>query len=80
MDKLSKLLKKLTQEERKILEATLLNLLSGDVASFDIKKLRGVKNVYRVRIGTLRIIFSKNKDDIQVLDVSRRSEKTYKDF
>ncbi len=80
MDKLSKLLKKLTKQERKSLQTVLTKLLSGDTASLDIKKLKGVEDIYRARIGNIRIIFRKEKRDIRVLDISRRDDNTYRDL
>lgn len=80
MDKLSKLLKKLSSKERERLEETLVVLLSGKASSLDIKKLKGVADVYRVRVGTLRIILQKDDDAFQVLEVSRRDENTYKKY
>src|SRR3989344_1809659 len=46
----------------------------------DIKKLSGYSDVYRVRTGNIRIIFLDDKRHAEVLEISRRSEKTYKDF
>jgi mRNA interferase RelE/StbE len=80
MDKLEKLLKKLSAKERDHLEQVLALLLSGDTASLDIKKLKGVDDVYRVRVGTLRIIFQKQKKEIRILEVSRRDESTYNSY
>ena len=80
MDRLGKLLKKLTPKERTHLEEVLTLLLSGNTASLAIKKLKGVENVYRVRSGNLRIIFQKQDDEIFVLEVSRRNEGTYKNL
>ena len=80
MDKLAKLLKKLSVKERERLEETLMLLVSGDVSSLDIKKLKGVDDVYRVRIGALRVIFQKQNKEIRILEVSRRDEGTYKNY
>ena len=55
-------------------------LVSGDVSTLDIKKLKGVDDIYRVRIGNLRIIFKKEPKDIRILDIGRRDENTYRDF
>lgn len=77
MDRISKLLKKLPQKEREYLESILEALLAGKTKSLDIKKLKGVADVYRVRAGTLRIIFQKNGSDIRLLEISRRDENTY---
>ncbi len=80
MDKITKLLKKLSSKERERLEEVLALLISGDTSSLDIKKLKGVNDVYRARTGDLRIIFEKQGKEILVLEVSRRDEGTYKNF
>lgn len=76
MDRLTKFLKKLSPKEREHLEKVLDLLISDKTGSLDIKKLKGVDDVYRVRVGTIRIIFQK-KGDVRVLEVSRRDENTY---
>ena len=80
MDKISKLLKKLSSRERERLQEILVLLVSGNTSSLDVKKLKGVNDVYRVRTGDLRIIFEKHGKEILVLEVSRRNEDTYKNF
>lgn len=80
MDKLSKLLKKLSAKEREQLEQTLARLLSGETKTLDIKKLKGVEDIYRARAGSLRIIFSKNESGIRLLEVARRNEGTYRNY
>ncbi len=80
MDKLIKLLKKLSSKERKRLEETLAVLISGDTSTLDIKKLKGVDDVYRARVGALRVIFQKQNKEIRILEISRRDEGTYKNY
>jgi len=80
MDKLTKLLKKLSEKQREYLEEVLYALVSGKTPALDIKKLKGVEEVYRVRVGDIRIIFQKNGGDIRVLEISRRDECTYKNY
>ncbi len=82
MDKLQKLLKRLSPKEREQLEKLLKKLLAGETKNLDIKKLKGTADVYRARTEELRVIFTKQKGSarVQVLDVSRRNEKTYQDF
>ncbi|KND50399.1 MAG: hypothetical protein AB202_01960 [Parcubacteria bacterium C7867-007] len=80
MDKLGKLLKKLSQNDRDRLEEVLTLLISGDTSSLDIKKLKGVTDVYRVRTGDMRVIFQKQGKELFVLEVGRRDEGTYKKF
>jgi mRNA-degrading endonuclease RelE of RelBE toxin-antitoxin system len=80
MDRLTKLLKKLTPKERTQLEEVLSSLLSERLTGLDIKKLKGRDDIYRVRSGALRIIFRKDSGEIRVLDAARRGETTYRDF
>jgi mRNA-degrading endonuclease RelE of RelBE toxin-antitoxin system len=80
MDKIGKLLKKLLPKERERLEEVLTMLISGKVSSLNIKKLKGANEIYRVRVGSLRIIFQKQHKDIRILEVSRRDENTYEKY
>ncbi|HRH24069.1 MAG TPA: type II toxin-antitoxin system RelE/ParE family toxin [Candidatus Paceibacterota bacterium] len=80
MDKIAKLLKKLSPKERERLEEVLGLLISGTTSSLDIKKLKGADEVFRVRLGESRIIFQKRGGEIRILEVSRRDESTYKNY
>ena len=80
MDKIQKLLKRLGQKEFKAVFEALQKIKTGNVASLNIKKLTGHTNIYRARVQDIRIIFLANKERIEILDISRRSEKTYRDF
>ncbi|HEY4488909.1 MAG TPA: hypothetical protein VJA87_00270 [Candidatus Paceibacterota bacterium] len=82
MDKLTKLFKRLSQKEKDRLDETITNIIAGKIGTLDLKKLKGIEDTYRVRSGTFRIIFRKRSgmDDIEVLEVSRRDEHTYKNL
>jgi mRNA-degrading endonuclease RelE of RelBE toxin-antitoxin system len=80
MDKTEKLLKKLSEKDFIVIQNTLEKILTQNTEALDIKKLSGQSDIFRVRVGTLRIIFLKKKDDIEVLEISRRSGKTYKSY
>jgi len=75
-----KFLKRLGAKEFASVEATLQKIQSGDTKSLDIKKLSGYQDVYRIRIKKIRIIFLANESRIEVLEIGRRSEKSYKNF
>ena len=77
MDKISKALKKLTAKERSELKIILTRIKSGKFDGFDIKKLKGEDNIFRIRKGKLRIIFIKKDDKISLLAIERRSNNTY---
>ena len=80
MDKIQKLLKRLTAKEYDAIFQALQNIQTGNVVSLDIKKLSGHRDIYRARIQNIRIIFLANEHGTEILDISRRSEKTYKNL
>jgi len=80
MDKLVKFLRKLNSEELSLIEKVLVEIKRNNVAQYDVKKLTGHNDIYRLRIQRFRIIFKKDKDSIDILDIARRNESTYKDY
>lgn len=80
MDKIQKFLLKLSKEERTLLAETIKSIHEGKTKELNTKKLAGYKDIYRVRVGQIRIIYKKKKDDIQILETSFRSEKTYRKY
>lgn len=80
MDKLTKLYKTLSPKERLLVAKAFSLLIAGDFQALDIKKLKGVEDVYRARIGRIRVIFHKEGSAVEILDVSRRNENTYRNY
>jgi len=80
MDKITKALKKLSPKEKKQVKKLLLLIQNNSWETLDIKKLKGYKDIYRVRKGDIRIIFRLKKEQIFILALERRSEKTYRNF
>jgi mRNA interferase RelE/StbE len=80
MDRIKKALDKLSLKERAILKSILLKLYDGKLLGMDIKKLKGHDDVFRIRKGGLRIIYRQKDEEISILTIERRSEKTYRDF
>jgi len=82
MDKNQKFLRKLHRKEFDDVQATLLKLNLGldYIKNLDVKKLSGYKDIYSVRINNIRIIFLADDENTEVLEISRRNEKTYKNF
>jgi len=78
MDNIAKLLKKLRADERVRMEKTITQVLSGNLARMDVKKLKGRNDIFRVRAGSLRIIFKKEGSLVTILSIERRSDITYK--
>jgi len=76
MDKIEKLLKKISKKQREKLFAIITKLLSGDKKGLNIKKLKGT-DFYRLKSGRFRIIFHK-ETDIIIDSIKLRDENTYK--
>ncbi len=77
MDKIAKALKKLSHKEKNQVKIIFARLKRRDFKGLNIKKLKGREDIYRVRKGYLRVIYY-NKEEIYILALERRSERTYK--
>lgn len=78
MDKISKALRKLSLKERKKIQEILLKLKNNSLDSFEIKKLKGRRDILRIRTGKIRIIYRIDKSgDVFILAIERRSDNTY---
>lgn len=47
-------------------------IANGDLQNLDIKRLEGAANIYRCRIGDVRIIFEKTEHENVVRDIGFR--------
>lgn len=80
MDKIGKILKKISIKDSENILLILEKIKSGKVKNLDIKKLKGHENIFRVRSGNFRIIFQKIDQEYFILEISKRREDTYKNF
>ncbi|MDE2102531.1 MAG: type II toxin-antitoxin system RelE/ParE family toxin [Patescibacteria group bacterium] len=78
MDKIEKELKKLSDRERDLIRDILSKLASGRLTGLDLKKLKGKEDIFRIRKGSIRIIYRVVDEEIFVLAIERRKESTYK--
>ncbi len=78
MDKIEKSLNKLSSQEKKKIKEILFQVDKGNFQNLDTKKLKGRNDVFRIRKGSIRIIFRKINNSIKVLTIERRVSKTYK--
>ena len=78
MDKLKKALRKQSLKNRLILRSIFEDILRGQLEGYDIVRLTGIKNIFRLRKGNFRIIFQKNKNGLEIIRITTRDDKTYK--
>ncbi len=77
MDKIKKLLQKISKKDRKILEGIMAGLIFGDTSLFKVVKVKDT-DFFRVRKGNFRIIFHYENKNIIIDDVRLRNDNTYK--
>ena len=77
MDQISKFLEKLNKKERAGIAEIIARVLANDFSGMDIKKLKGSKHIFRVRKGSIRIIFLNDTSEIKILSIERRNDTTY---
>ncbi|MBO8181629.1 MAG: type II toxin-antitoxin system RelE/ParE family toxin [Archaeoglobus sp.] len=67
-------LKNIPARDRKTLKDRISKLAFFPLAHLDVKKLKGMQNIYRLRIGDYRIIFEYNKDErlVKILKLGKR--------
>lgn len=81
MDKIEKALEKLTEKERQIVKEILTRLINNNITGINLEKMKGEKDIFRVRKSRIRIIYRVGANNqIFLLKIDRRNEKTYKRF
>jgi mRNA interferase RelE/StbE len=79
-DKITKFFKKLSVKERDRMLAATKSIRGGDTQGLDIKKIKGHDDLYRIRIGRIRIIYFDNGDNFEIKHAGFRDDQTYRDF
>ena len=59
MDQIEKFIKRLNKKWAKKIEIILLNIVALQLKEYDVKKLGDYKNLFRIRVGKIRIVFRK---------------------
>jgi mRNA-degrading endonuclease RelE of RelBE toxin-antitoxin system len=80
MDDIEKFFKKLSNQEYEVLMLVYEQIKKDYLKVPGIVKLSGYKNLYRVRVGRIRLIFKVDGKKIEILRITKRDEKTYKGF
>ncbi|MDP2812164.1 MAG: type II toxin-antitoxin system RelE/ParE family toxin [bacterium] len=77
MNKIQKALQKFGESERIALKKIIVQIKSGNFSNLDIKKLKGHNNVFRVRKGKFRVVFSTDNGKTTLIAIGRRNDTTY---
>ncbi len=77
MDKVSKAIQKLNSKEALKIVGIIELIVKGDLQELDVKRLKGHKDIFRVRVGSYRIIFKTTNNIVIILHIGKRSDKTY---
>lgn len=78
MDKIDKALNKLLPKGKQKLKSILLQIERDDFQNLDLKKLKGRKDIFRIRKGSMRILIQKIGNSIKILSIEHRGSKTYR--
>jgi mRNA interferase RelE/StbE len=79
-DKITKFFQKLPLSERLRMLEIIKDVRDRNNQGLDIKKLKGHDDLYRIRIGRIRIIYFDNGACFEVKHAGWRDDKTYRDF
>lgn len=78
MHKIDKFLSKLHKKSRNSIESLIKKILNREFGDLDNKKLKGFKDIFRIRKGKIRIIYQKTESNIIILTVDKKKDDTYK--
>jgi len=74
MDKIQKILDKLTNKKRAIIFEILRKIINNDVKNLKPKKLAGFSNYYRIRSGKLRLVYKVENNKNILVNIDYRKD------
>jgi mRNA-degrading endonuclease RelE of RelBE toxin-antitoxin system len=77
MTKLEKFLSRLVPKERAVARYLIERIAKLDLDGLDVKKLKDMDGIYRVRKGDMRIKFYMVGKSANILEIGRRNDTTY---
>jgi len=80
MDRNEKFIQKLREKEQKTVHEIILAIKAGKTDKYHVKKLSGYDKVYRIKHGSIRVIYELTDYEPEILYVGYRNENTYKEF
>lgn len=72
VDKVLKFIQKSKYREKLLL--LLKDLADNNLQKYDIKSLKGLQNTYRIRIGTIRVVFHRLWEKNSIIDIDNRGD------
>lgn len=79
MDKETKFLRKLRKSEREELEKWIPLVLANNWGAKKPLKLKGFENLFRIRIGKIRIVFERGEKKNKIVNIDYRRD-VYRDL
>ena len=55
-------------------QATRIRLAINALPAGDVKKLKGIENGYRLRVGSVRVLFEKDSNKVHVVKIDNRGD------
>ncbi len=80
MQNIEKFLDKLISRERLRVTSCIEDIIRGQTDNLDVKRLRGKMELFRVRVGKIRIIYKRVGTSRVIVKVSWKNDNTYKNY
>lgn len=80
MNKIEKFLGRLRKKEQEAIFLIMMQLKKDFRAVPNLKPLVGKKGWYRVRVGNYRLIFTVERDRVEIKRITKRDEQTYRNL
>jgi mRNA-degrading endonuclease RelE of RelBE toxin-antitoxin system len=80
VDIVQKFFKKLSERQQDVVSKIFDDIYSDCIDQYDVKKLSGHDDIFRIRKGNIRIIFIKSKEITKILRIGNRDDSTYAGF
>lgn len=77
---LNKQLAKFSKKEIKRILGVVESINKGDLFGLQLKKLSGKKDLFRIRVGSIRVLYRRIGKKALILKIERRSDKTYRNL
>jgi len=72
MDKILKFLKQLNKKDQSKIDQIFDDIIDNKLKNYKIVKLKGFKDYYRIKFKKIRIVYQKNKETNEVINIQFR--------